>query len=450
MLSLDYLHALCLVGIAIYIWVREPPRLLLTPLMLISFFVLYGIGNIIYCVVEADDLVPGVRATVTRCLILMWIALVIGMELARAAAPSLNARAELVIRRWRSAPIINRPEGSQLLALLGVVVALIIFAVFFYLGKPSQLRNFLSFDLTHEKMQYRAEFAGGGGYFYQTLFISVAPFLSFLLLVKGIATRQRYLIAIGLLVCAAVFAGKIGTFQKVPWLVYLLQLMGVFQATRRLEFGLGRVLLFLGVVLVGASLAALIAIPDLEPTGILEWLGYRFFQVNNEVVYQTYYVYPEYLPHTWGMNIGLVHELFGSGELVSAHSRVASFWGSDGATYDSFFIGDAWVDFSYGGVIALSLLVGYVVKAVDIFVLSLGKVPLAIALLGSGMYGVYQLQVTSAFTAFFSGGLLLIPLLALASTGLFNDLYRATGHRAASRAPAAGRPKEPEGPSAAF
>ncbi len=44
----------------------------------------------------------------------------------------------------------------------------------------------------------------------------------------------------------------------------------------------------------------------------------RFFEVNDEVVYQTFYVYPEHLPHTLGMNIGLIHSVFGSGELTSA------------------------------------------------------------------------------------------------------------------------------------
>ena len=124
------------------------------------------------------------------------------------------------------------------------------------------------------------------------------------------------------------------------------------------------------------------------------------------------------------MNIGLVHTLFGSGDLLSAHSRVANFFGSDGATFDSFFIGDAWVDFSYGGVIVMALVVGFAVKGVDIFVTSLGKTPLAVALLGSGMYGLFQLQVTSAFTAFLSGGLILIPLLVLLASGLVNDLSR--------------------------
>ena len=48
MLLLDYVHAIVLAGVALYIWYREPPRMLLTPLMLISFFVLYGPGNIVY------------------------------------------------------------------------------------------------------------------------------------------------------------------------------------------------------------------------------------------------------------------------------------------------------------------------------------------------------------------------------------------------------------------
>lgn len=427
MLPLDYIHALCLVGIAIYIWLREPPRILLTPLMLISFFALYGAGNIIYF--AGADTVPEVRRAVTLSLILMWIGLVIGIELARASWPSLTARSEAVVRTWKRTAISYRPESDQLLAALGIIVAAFILGMFIYLGKLGQLRSFLTFDLSLDKAKYRAEFAGGGGYLYQTLIASVAPFVSFLLLVKGVVTRKRYLVAIGLLVCLAVFAGKLGTFQKIPWLVYLLQLIAAFQVIRRLEFGIGRVIFFSMVMLAGAGLAVFVAIPDLQELNILEWLSYRFFEVNNEVIYQTFYVYPRYLPHTWGMNIGVIHSLFGSGELLSAHTRVASFFGAEGATFDSFFIGDAWVDFSYGGVLIMSLGVGFIVKAVDLFVTSLGKTPLCVALIASGLYGLFQLLVTSAFTAFLSGGLILIPLLASASTGLVNDLYRGGRHQ---------------------
>jgi cytosine/uracil/thiamine/allantoin permease len=95
-LPLDYVHAFCLAGIALYIWEREPPRLLLVPLMLISFFVLYGVGNIVYF--AGADTVPAVRSTVTLCVIFMWLALVIGIEMARASWQPLTARSERVIR----------------------------------------------------------------------------------------------------------------------------------------------------------------------------------------------------------------------------------------------------------------------------------------------------------------------------------------------------------------
>jgi hypothetical protein len=421
-LPLDYLHALCLVGIALYIWKREPPRLLLVPLMLLSFFVLYGVGNIIYFV--GADTVPDARAAVTASLIVMWVGVVVGIELARATAPALATQSDRVIRGWRTAVLTDNGSADQLLAVIAVLVALFILVLFFGMGKPSQIRAFISLQSALEKQKFRAELSGQGGYLYQTLIASIAPFLSFLLLVKGLVSKQRYLVAIGVLLGIAVFAGKLGTFHKVPWLVYILQLMVVFQAMRRLEVGIGRILVFVLVVLVGAVIGAIIAIPELDSVGMVTWLGYRFFEVNNEVIYQTFYVYPHYLPHTWGMNIGLVHLLFGSGDLVSAHTRVASFFGSDGATFDSFFIGDAWVDFSYAGVVVMSLVVGFVVKGVDIFVTSAGKTPLAVALLGSCMYGLFQLQVTSAFTAFLSGGLLFIPLLVLLSTGLMHDISR--------------------------
>ncbi len=100
------------------------------------------------------------------------------------------------------------------------------------------------------------------------------------------------------------------------------------------------------------------------------------------------------------------------------------FFGAEGATFDSFFIGDAWVDFSYAGVLAMSLGVGFVVKAVDLSVTSLGKTTVSLALLASGIYGLFELLVTSAFTAFLSGGLVLIPLLAFVAIGALNDLRR--------------------------
>ncbi len=161
MLPLDYVHALCLVGIALYIWQREPPRLLLTPLMLLGFFVLYGFGNLVYF---ADaDTVLAIRNVVTVCLILMWIGLVVGIELARASMPALAGQSQRVVRAWSTLPLADRARTDQLLAGLGVLVALFILAMFFGMGKPGQILSFLAFQSAKEKIKLRLEFGGQGG-----------------------------------------------------------------------------------------------------------------------------------------------------------------------------------------------------------------------------------------------------------------------------------------------
>lgn len=421
MLPLDYLHALLLLGVACYVWRREPPRLLLTPLMLLSFFVLYGVGNIVYFF--GADTLPDVRHAVTVCMILMWLGIIAGIELARASMPTLSVQSQRVIRAWNASTLVNRATTDQLLIVLGVLTALFLLAVFIALDKPRQILTFVTLDSVTEKKKYRMELGGQGGYLYQILVVSIAPFLSCLLLIKSTVSRQRYLSGVGLLLCLTILACKVGSFQKIPWVIYLLQLLVAFQVRKRLEISVGRVFLYLVLVLGGVIAATLIAIPEIG-TDIFGWLGYRFFEVNNEGIYQTFYVYPRYLPHTWGMNVGLVHSVFGNGDLVPAYVEVANFFGAVGATFDAFFVADAWVDFSYTGVALEAVLVGFVVKMVDMYVTSLGKTPLAVALLASGIYGLFQLQVTSAFTAFLTGGLLLIPLLVLVSQGMVHDMSR--------------------------
>ncbi len=389
--------------------------------MLLSFFVLYGVGGIIYFV--GADTVPDVRYSVTVSFIIMWIGLVVGIELARSSYGTLLVRAESVVRTWKRTALHDPSRADQFLAVLGVLMAVFILAIFFGTGKVGQIQTWLSLISPTDKLKYRIELGGQGGYLYLTLLASVAPFMSFLLLSKAKVRRQGYLLAAGTVLAVAVLAGKIGTFEKVPWLLFLLQLLIVSQAAKSLDVSIGRVLVLTIGLIGGAAVATAVALSSVG-NDVLEFLVYRFFEVNNEVIYQTFYVYPQHLPHTWGMNIGLVQSIFGSGDSSLAHTQVANFFGAEGATFDAFYIADAWVDFGYAGVAVMSVLVGFAVKSVDIYIASRGKTPLALALIGSGMYGLFQLQVTSAFTAFLSGGLVLIPLLVLITEGLVYDFTR--------------------------
>ena len=111
--------------------------------------------------------------------------------------------------------------------------------------------------------------------------------------------------------------------------------------------------------------------------------------------------------------MGILHSLFGEGELLAAHTRVANFFGSFGATFNAMFIGDAWVEFAYPGVFVASCIVGSAVKGLDLYAGTLGRSPVAIALVASAFFGVITLLSTSAFTALLTGGFLLLPVLVL-------------------------------------
>ena len=416
---LDLLYALVLAAVVGYTVFRERPALALTSLMLMSFILFYGIGHFVF---YADaEAVPLVQERVTVSLVMTWIALLAGIEAARVLWPRLAARQQRLFEQWPTLPVRNEhPASDALLLMAGLAAALVIWGTFVALGKPSQISSFISIESALGKQDFRLEEAGGGGYLYQTLIASAGPFLSILLLAKGKAGAGRMFVFTGAVLAAAVFAGKLGTFHKVPWLIFIVQLLVAHRMllSRRLQFS--GILLMSLVVVLGTLAAAKIALPELDAVGLLQWVGYRFFEVNNEVVYQTFYVYPDYLPHTWGMNIGLVHRIFSDGPLISAHTNVANFFGAFGATFDPFYIGDAWVDFGYGGVIGVSVVVGFIVKMLDLHIARLGKSPLAIALTAGSVYGVFQLQVTSAFTAFLSGGLLSIPL----AVGSFSAIVR--------------------------
>jgi hypothetical protein len=436
MAMLEGVYVLILAGVSIYLVLRERPSLSVTWLMLMSFLVFYGIGHFVYY--AGAETVEAIHARVTLSLILTWIALLIGIELARASWPRLSELREVQVSKWRSMPLSNpHPVSDGLLLIVGLAAGLLVLGVFFAMGKPGQLVAFASIDSAIGKQGFRFEAAGGGGYIYQTLIASVGPFLSILLLAKARAGAGKVFLLVGGLLAVAVLAGKLGTFHKIPWLIFLVQLLVARQMVRRLDLDLSRMMLLAGVVVFGSLLAAAIALPELDSVGLLQWLGYRFFEINNEVLYQAYYVYPDHLRHTWGMNIGLVHRIFAEGPLVSAHTQVANFFGAFGATFDPFFVGDAWVDFSYPGVFLIALMVGFTVKALDLQIASLGKSPLAIALTAGSLYGVFQLQVTSAFTAFLSGGLLLVPLATLLFSSALRSL-KASIEASPPRRPVAG------------
>jgi hypothetical protein len=123
-------------------------------------------------------------------------------------------------------------------------------------------------------------------------------------------------------------------------------------------------------------------------------------------------------------------------DFVPAFTIISQLWhNTKNATSNALFIADAWVDFSYAGVIVFSIIAGAVCRLIDAIYLANGKTVIGIAIMAAAFSGVFTLLVSALNTAFLSGGLLLAPLVAgalvtairLLNRGATSPMPRATG-----------------------
>jgi hypothetical protein len=79
---------------------------------------------------------------------------------------------------------------------------------------------------------------------------------------------------------------------------------------------------------------------------------------------------------------------------------------------NALFIADAWIAFSYVGVLMFSILAGVLCRAIDALFLIEGKTIVSVSVLAATSFGIFTLLVSALNTAAISGGLLLAPLAA--------------------------------------
>jgi hypothetical protein len=379
-------------------------------LLLLGLWILYGAGYFYYASqVETWD---HVTSRVTLSLGVMWFGVILGMELARTFAHRAIGRQNAVISSWDASPTLGNTDRQMVLIawfLFGVLVTG--FVVF---ERAQQIGEFLSAATEVERRDMRFAFNASGNYAYDVVLAVFAPFVCFYLLAQWIATRRRlFAVACATLACAIVLC-KAGTFQKLPWAFFLLQLFMAYRLTHRLSMNVAWILVATALSVITLGFAASIAYPQLDIPAIGNYLLYRIAFITNEGLYQTLYVYPDYFPHTLGYNVGLIQSLFGLVPREPAYTVVAGFFGSPDSTYNALFIADAWVDFGLFGVLLAAVLVGAVVKFSDAFYFQFGKSPVCIAGIAASAWGILQLLSTAAPTAFLSGGLVLLPATVIA------------------------------------
>jgi hypothetical protein len=115
-------------------------------------------------------------------------------------------------------------------------------------------------------------------------------------------------------------------------------------------------------------------------------------------------------------------------EFRPAFAEVSYLWHfQHGSTSDAMFIADAWGAFSFIGVGVVSLSVGAICRSIDLILLSRGKTTMSIAVLSAVLIGVLRLMIGSVSIALISGGLLIVPVVALSLSALATLFERDRG-----------------------
>ncbi|WP_036052477.1 hypothetical protein [Bradyrhizobium sp. URHD0069] len=373
-----------------------------------------GGKSIIFSIIHAAS--PDFGAIVIAmnfAMALMYVGVILGIEIVDRLIPKRIATMQAALTGWNSQPLKDNVGGSRML--LVVIASLAVFLAWasFKENHVGTIKAFLSItgDETG-RAAYRLNYGGSPNYLYRLILGAVAPMLVVWGLLSSWVNRSWILFVAASLLFLAVMIGKFETLSKAPPAFFLIQLVVagllVFRNKLTWRSGLGALfaLILVFYLIIRFTMSAY------DNFGALGFLYYRVFEVPSESVLETFSAFPFRYPHTWGANIRPLAMIMGL-DYTPAYTIISQLWhNTKDVTSNALFIADAWVDFSYAGVIVYSMLAGAICRSIDAIYLVNGKTALGIAVMAAAFVGVFTLLVSALNTALLSGGLLLAPLLA--------------------------------------
>ena len=375
---------------------------------------LMGGKSLIFSIIQAASAdFPDIVISMNFSIALMFVGVIAGIETINRLMPQRIAAMEVALTGWNSQRLKDDVGGSRML--LTVIAGLTLFLAWISIRENhiGIIKAFLSITGDEAaRVAYRFNHGGSQNYFYRLVLSAIAPMLVVWGFLSGWINRSWTLLVAASLLFLVAMIGKSETLSKAPPAFFLIQLIvaGLLVFRNRLTWRSGLAALF-AVILV-LYLIIRLTVSAYDEYGALGFLYYRVFEVPSESVLETFGAFPFRYPHMWGANIRPLAMITGV-EYTPAYTIISQLWhNSKDATSNALFIADAWVDFSYVGVIVFSMLAGATCRLIDAIYLKSGKTALGIAMMVAAFVGVFTLLVSALNTAFLSGGLLLAPLLA--------------------------------------
>lgn len=444
-----------MLGSAALLWRRIGLNLSLTSVLIALLFLFHGPAyfyytrsygpdteffDVIVSAAKGQDVLPALDIA----LALTFVFVCLGVVFADFASGLGRGRWQRSVWAWAQSPITPRSWEIRRIGTACAVLAVGLMLPFILIdGQAPKVLNYFTSDLGEfEKIALRREGGGSSFYLYNLLLSNVLPFAAFcalglLFANAGISRAQ----AIGFILLVAF--GKAATLSKAPLAVFALQCAIAWLMLHRLTLSWKTVV---GISTLATSLFVVMSWVA-NPTGdelllVLEFLFYRVFMIVNEGLLEYFAAIPYVLDHSWGTQSSWIAALFQS------EPRLPTYWlvgavhrGELGSTTTVMFMGDAWADFAWIGVVVTAFVAGAFIRWIDIqLIVKRGKTVASVAGLALGHYGLFIAFSTSFQTALITGGLaLVVPLVHFVSDRrarrVFNPSPEATAGNHWTKAP---------------
>jgi hypothetical protein len=135
----------------------------------------------------------------------------------------------------------------------------------------------------------------------------------------------------------------------------------------------------------------------------------------NRVLQLYYYTYPEKHPYLFGASSHWIAKILGYGEGLSPNSYIpSSVFRVDNTSWNVIFIGDAWADFGFIGVIFSSLIVGILLQCYNVWFVKTKKTALTLSTYVVLIISAYKLTSCGLGVSFLTFGVVSVFVLFLA------------------------------------
>ena len=354
-----------------------------------------------------------VKARVLWALTWMFVSLMVGAGFARLIAPRSWVRAQWAASRPAPRHVASVYRASSALRLVLWLVAASMLAVILIEDQPAKILNyFASGESELEKLLLRSEDGGTRFYVYNAFLYSVAPFLVMVLwCMRRAHPKDHELGALFACFFVLVVVGKLGTLSKAPPVIFLLQLALLYLLLKGKALSWWPLTKLLLLALALFAVMVKLTIPEIELSAVLQFLYYRVFDIPNEVVLEYFAAFPRVLRHGW--EYGIFGPLSRSAnELVLPNYSVVAELTRDSldSTSNVMFVGDAWAEYAWPGVVFSSFAAGLLVRSIDLYSLRKGFTDESACLVAGCAFGVVTMLSTALSTALVTGGLILIPM----------------------------------------